>query len=322
MWCHENSVDFSCCQMKCVLLAGKKTSPRFHLCRADVAGCFVSADVLLSGLQSQSKHLLPGCISKVEICIFKELNPSRWKCMFGHKIVLASSPSLTLPNSCSLSFSSLWGSDFSLTVSGHLGHDTLKERRFVFLTLWLRPFGQASSSPGSLLQQRRQREDHRSKEEPQTSGSYRARCRIQTLREGAARIVPTGLWHSKPKPGYRIKALCYQAQGCPTQTTGVLLPLPCEPGPPAQWSPPPCRRCPDTGRARRSRPSRWSPSHEVASAPLSLRYSCNTSESTLSWFKLVDICCTSLNVNTNELFYRCTGWSQYTHTWLWSAPQL
>lgn len=50
---------------------GKK-SLRFHLCGADVAGGFVSADVLLSGLQSQSKHLLPSCISEVEICIFKD----------------------------------------------------------------------------------------------------------------------------------------------------------------------------------------------------------------------------------------------------------
>lgn len=89
-----------------------------------------------------------------------------------------------------------------------------KKRGFFYLTLWLRPFGQASSSPGSLLQQRRQHEDHHSKEEPRTSGSCPARCRIQTLPEGAAHIVPTGLWHSKPKPGCSIKTLYYQAQEC------------------------------------------------------------------------------------------------------------
>lgn len=45
---------------------------RIYLCSADVAGCFVSADVLLSGLQSQSKHLLPSRISEREICIFNK----------------------------------------------------------------------------------------------------------------------------------------------------------------------------------------------------------------------------------------------------------
>lgn len=33
-----------------------------HLCRANVAGGLVSADVLLSGLQGESVHLLPSCI--------------------------------------------------------------------------------------------------------------------------------------------------------------------------------------------------------------------------------------------------------------------
>lgn len=46
---------------------------RFYLCSADVAGCFVSADVLLSGLQSQSKHLFPCRISEGETCTFNKL---------------------------------------------------------------------------------------------------------------------------------------------------------------------------------------------------------------------------------------------------------
>ena len=54
-----------------------------------------------------------------------------------------------------------------------------------------------------------------------------------------------------------------------------LSPLLCVHGPRGQWSPPPCRQCLDTGRARRSHPSHWSPSHEAASEPFWPQCSCN-----------------------------------------------
>lgn len=50
------------CLFVCLVLGRRKKNQSFHsyLCSANVAGCLVSANVLLSGLQSQSIHLLTG----------------------------------------------------------------------------------------------------------------------------------------------------------------------------------------------------------------------------------------------------------------------
>lgn len=48
-----------------------------HLCSANVAGRLVSADVLLSGLQSESVHLLTSCVPEMQISIAFETNSSK-----------------------------------------------------------------------------------------------------------------------------------------------------------------------------------------------------------------------------------------------------
>lgn len=66
-----------------------------YLCSADIAGCFVSADVLLSGLQSKPIHLLTSCIPEMENF---EFHPFSFKCdalsffmelLSGNKICLS-----------------------------------------------------------------------------------------------------------------------------------------------------------------------------------------------------------------------------------------